>query len=785
MILLLSLTWLIASNGVVRADGMLLPLPESLDTANPAVRYHHVTVSIEDGHAVTRVEQEFYNPHNVPVTGRYLFPVPPEAILSHFEAEVDGRRQEAIRQDAATTNAELYSLVTQQRDPSLLQYADWESLAFDLDLSPGGARVMRLEYEQVLVPGGGLYRYRYVLSTERYSSLPLEEVSVAVDLNSSAGLASLYSSSHEVTIERQGPGQARVHWEAEGVNPATDFELFYSPAEKGYGSGLLTGERGGQDHFLLFFSPEGDLDEVESVPKDIVFVVDRSGSMNGTKIEQARNALHYMVGQLGYDDRFSIISFDDAVSVLDYGLQPVDDRSLQEARHYVDRLTADGNTDLESALQTALEMLLGSEDRGAARMVLFLTDGLPTAGITDEELIARRVADTNAAAGARLHVFGVGYDVNSHLLDSLAAGNGGTVTYVRPGEDLELALTTFYGKVAHPLLTDVEVELEGLESSEIYPEYLPDLFRGSSLLLTGRYRADGEWVTVRVRGWAGDVRREFVYRFSLTEAGEHDFVPRLWATRRVGALLDRVRVEGVSPELESEIRELGLSYGVVTPYTTFVIDGQVDGAASAENMHLYGMQEVNEATGRVTIEARMQNQMYQQAMQADLASGANVTHYGKGSLAEVGAKQVDLSLLRGKQAMTEPITDEWLERNAEPDRTIEFGSKEYFALAANAEARPFLQSGRNVIFEYQGEVIAIQDAEHDAPGPEQVAPFTGQTVEPGTDKSTPRNNVPSQRTVSDLVVRLVWLVPIAATAMMLVLAALTAVVGYALIASSK
>lgn len=351
-------------------------------------------------------------------------------------------------------------------------------------------------------------------------------------------------------------------------------------------------------------------------------------------------------------------------------------------------------------------------------MVVFLTDGLPTAGITDQELIAHLVTQANPRTEARLHVFGVGYDVNTHLLDRLAADNGGTVTYVQPHEDLEQALSEFYGKIAHPVLTDVEIEFEGLEANTLYPEALPDLFQGSSLLLAGRYRAAGDTATVRVHGRAGNERREYVYEFDLDPAGGRDFVPRLWATRRVGALLDQVRVEGESQALVDEIRELGLSYGLVTPYTTFVIEGQAEGAASAANMALYESAELNQASGRVTIQARVQNQAYQQAAQASLASGANVVHKGQQSLAQVGSQNVDLTLLQGQKAPPGPITVEWINRNLAIDRTVEFGSKEYFALADDPAARPFLQSGANVVFTYQGEVISVQDSgsEVDASG---------------------------------------------------------------------
>lgn len=706
------LTGLLCSNlgvGLAHADGMVLP--QALSPTYLVVRYHHVTVDIEDGYAVTRVEQEFYNPHAFPVKGRYVFPVPPDAIVSGFEATVDGQPQSITRQDAATTNAALFDVVTQRQDPSLLQYTDWETLAFDLTLPAGGSRHMTLEYAEVLAPSGGLYRYRYVLSTERYSSEPLQDVSLTVNLHSSSGLASLYSPSHDVDTQWSGPGQAQVSWEAQNVQPNEDFELFFAPSEGGVGGGLLSGQRDDQNHFLLLFAPDIQSVSGDAIPKDIVFVIDRSGSMGGEKIEQARNALHFILGQLGTDDRFSIVGFDHELLVLAHTLQSVESQSLVEARRFVDGLTANGNTNLEAALQTGLNILAQSENREATPIIVFLTDGLPTAGITDDSLIARLVTQTNTKLEARLHVFGVGYDVNTHLLDRLSADNGGSVTYVQPGENLEMVLTDFYARIAHPVLTGIEIEFEGMEVSDLYPQHVPDLFQGSSLLLSGRYQATGPNVGVHVRGQAAGESREYVYHFDLGRVGNHDFVPRLWATRRVGELLDRVRVEGESEALITEIRQLGLGYGLVTPYTVSVIEAQQTGAASASNMDLYNDQTaLNQVSGQITVQARVQNQLYQQANQANLASGANVFNYGQRSLAQVANQNVDLSLLRGQNKLDAPITIEWIERNIEIDRQVTFGSDEYFALAQDPNLRPYLQSGSNVIFAYQGEVIAVQDS---------------------------------------------------------------------------
>ncbi|HOU13550.1 MAG TPA: VWA domain-containing protein [Anaerolineae bacterium] len=748
--LLLTVLLLNAASVAVLADGMIFPDAVSPDYLE--VRYHRVTVTIEDNHAVTRVEQEFVNPHDFPVDGRYFFPVPPDAILARFEARVGGQAQTVTRQDVATTNAALYDMVAQRRDPSLLQYADWESIAFDISLPARTSRKMTLEYEQVLAPTGGMLHYRYILSTERYASAPVGKVMLTVDVTASGGLGALYSSSHAVTTERLGANRARVTWEAANVNPTEDFDIFFSPAEGGFGSGLLTGEHAERDHFLFLFAPDDAALQEDTLPKDIVFVIDRSGSMGGEKMEQAKDALQFILGQLNPYDRFSIVSFDDQLDVFADTLTSVDQRTLSDARRFVRQLNARNNTNIEGALQTGLAIFSRSEDRaGASRLLVFLTDGLPTAGITDDTLIADLVARTNARVEARLHVFGVGYDVNTRLLDRLALDNGGSVTYVQPGENLESALSEFYGRIANPVLTDVEVEFEGMRVTDLYPPAMPDLFRGSSVLFAGRYEATGGPVTVRVRGRAGEEAREYVYRFDLAATGNHDFVPRLWATRRVGALLDEVRVKGERAALIEQIRELGLGYGIVTPYTTFVISAQAEGAASMENMALYGNQtELNQVSGRTTIQARVQNQSYQQSEQANLAVGANVINREQRSMAQVARQYVDLSLVQAQGNVDEPITAAWIVANIKVDREIEFGSAAYFALAADPTARAFLQSGTSVLFNHNGEVVSVYDPE----APVEASPEIQNMNQPVSQTGSRRSDAFAW--VRDLIALLRW-----------------------------
>lgn len=707
--ILLSLT-----TQVVSADGMIMP---DLASADINVRYHHVTVTIKDTHAITSVEQEFTNPHDYPVTGHYVFPIPPGAAVTDFRATFGGQARDVIRQNVGESNIFLFNLVAEWHDPSLLQYADWETLTFDLVLPAKSTRAMTLSYQEMLSPYGGLVHYHYVLSTERYSAMPLEQASITVNIDNSRGIGSVYSSSHDVAVAHLSDGTAQVTWESFNTNPDRDFHLYVTPAEEGFGGGFLTGNHQNTDHFLFMFSPEVMKQARSAIPKDIVLIIDRSGSMAGEKILQAQEALHFIVNQLNERDRFSIVSFDDVFSTVSDTLLPVNRENLAAAHSFVSGLYDRNGTNIEGALQTGLRIFQRSEKRaGASSMIIFLTDGLPTEGVTDPQQIVDFIGYANAPIEARLHVFGVGYDVNTHLLDQLAENNGGSVTYVQPGENLESVLSGFYQSIANPVLTDITIDFTGITVSDLYPQQLPDLFANSTLMVTGQYHTQGKHTaTITVKGNADGESCVYTYQIDLSKQDNTSFVPGLWATRRIGHLLDIIRVEGERAALVEEVRELGLSYGLVTPYTTFVIAAQVEGAASAENMALYGnASELNRSSGQITIQARVQNQSYQQATQVALARGANVINNNGQNLVQTTNQAIDLNLLRKYKNMDQVITDEWITGNIHVDRHITFGSDAYFKLAADPVARSFMQSDNNVLFIHMGEVIQVKDRE-DAP----------------------------------------------------------------------
>jgi Ca-activated chloride channel family protein len=702
----------------VFADGMIIP--SGADLGYIQVEYHHVGVKIQNSIARTRVDQRFINPYPDWIETRYVFPLPPSASIRDFQVQIDGRSVPVER--LSTLEAELFlrSAVSNQRDPTLLQFFGWEAYAVDLRLPPFGDITMVLEYSETLSAEGELFHYFYTLSTERYSTTVLQDVIVDVDVQVDEGLAAVYSPSHRITTERISPRHVRTTYQQANVLPTENFELYFAVTDGAVGAGLLTHadrEWDGQGHFLFLLSPSSLIHTDFAMPKDIVFVIDRSGSMAGEKIEQAKEALQHILGKLGEGDRFAIVSFDDLIESPSNELQRVTDRSIQDARSYISQLYDRSSTDIEGALRRGIALIDRARYRSdASRMIIFLTDGLPTAGVIDESEIVESVRRANEHLDASIHVFGVGYDVNTHLLDAIVSQNHGMVTYVQTGESLEGVLTDFYSGIEHPLMTDLEIRFEGFTVADVYPRELPDLFYGSSMAVTGRYsNMTSDEVSIRLSGKSAGRPTSQDFHFSLDHEAENPFIPRLWATRRIGDLLDEVRVRGESSQLVEEIEILGLRYGIVTPYTTEIVEAQLSGVSSDAFMNLYqqdlngdGVLDINQVSGEATVGARVQNLSYQQAMQSNQAIGSNVASVGDQSVAQVGYYALDLKLIIERGLDLDSLMDgNWIDSNV--DQMIRFGSDEYFEMAQNPAANQIMQAGPNVVFEFDGKIIAIQE----------------------------------------------------------------------------
>ena len=550
-----------------RADGIIVP--DDPARGGLVVVSHDVDVTARDGLVTTQIDQTFRNPNRYDIEGRYLFPVPTGATVASFAMWVDGQVLEARLLGADEARAIYEDYVRRAVDPALLEYVGRDTLSARIFPIPaGGERRVQIVYSEVLAADGGLYRYRYPLGTERFSARPLERVRVAVDLSTSQPLAAIYSPTHELDVVRAEAAHATVLYEEHDTLPTQDFVLYYAASPAALGMSLLTYRAPGDDGtFLLVVTPP-DLGDAAPLAKDLVLVLDQSGSMHGEKIEQAKRALRYVVQSLNPDDRFAILSFSDTTSSVSPSLAPATAEAVAAACSWIDSVRASGGTNLDLAVTQALRLF---EDDSRPRFLILLTDGEPTVGETDPVRIAQHAVIANES-GARLFPFGVGYDVNATLLDQLALENHGTTTYVAPGEDIDLALSTFYRKIASPVLSDVSVVVEGVGAYDIYPRALPDLFGGTQLLVLGRYTSAGEG-RITVLGQSDDAARSYEFAAAFPAAAMAEpALPRLWAGRKIAYYLDQIRLYGESDELVNEVIALSRAYGIITPYTSFLVE---------------------------------------------------------------------------------------------------------------------------------------------------------------------------------------------------------------------
>lgn len=578
-----------------RADGLIIvdqahwwpgPTPPRLPHWPPAPRpyaplevvYHHVNVKIDGQIATTSVDQEFYNPNPQRLEGTYLFPIPHGAQIDKFTMDIGGKMVEAELLSADKARKIYEDIVRKARDPALLEYAGRDVFKVRIfPIEPNSKKRIKLSYTQVLKADSGLVSYVYPLNTEKFSAKPIKDVSIKVELSNERPLKSIYSPSHSVEVKRHGASHATVGFEATDAHPDTDFALYFAPEKDELGLNLLAHRDAERDgYFLLLISPGLEIKRQSVMPKDVAFVLDTSGSMAGRKLEQAKKALRFCVENLNDEDRFEIIRFSTEVEPLFEKLVRANNGNREKANDFIKDLKPIGGTAIDDALQKALT--LRNAERGARNaepdrpfVVIFLTDGKPTIGTTDEEQIVRNVKRENQGR-TRIFCFGIGTDLNTHLLDKITEETRAFSQYVLPDEDLEVKVSNFFSKIKEPVLTNPTLKFTGdVRVTKLYPSPLPDLFRGDQLVLVGRYSGRGDSVIV-LEGTVNGAKRKFTYEAQFPRTDEdHEFIPRLWATRRVGYLLDEIRLHGENAELRDEVTELARRYNIVTPYTAYLI----------------------------------------------------------------------------------------------------------------------------------------------------------------------------------------------------------------------
>ena len=688
------------------------PRPVTLPRTLP-IKSININTKIVSQVATTHLEQVFRNDTDATLEGTYLFPIPESASIVEF-AIWDGDRRLVGEVRSREEARRIYDeIVRRQRDPGLLEYAGKDLFQASIfPIAPHSDKKLELTYTQVLKAESSTVAYRYPLGIGRQVT-EIGSVSGRIELDSKDPVRNIYSPSHEISVKRTGERKSTISFETASGQQPQDFQLFYTVSSQDFGITLLTHREAGKDgYFLLIISPKDDWSEQEYASKDIVFVLDTSGSMaEEGKMEKARAALLYGIRILRPKDRFNVIAFAGEERLMESGLIAADDEGRKRGEAFVQALRPVGGTNINEALLASMRQFRPGD---RPRMIVFMTDGLPTAGETNMTRIVENARQARIP-GLRLFTFGVGYNVNTTLLDKLAADNGGVADYVEPKEDLEAKVSNFFAKVNNPVLTDLRLDMAGVETDLMYPRTLPDVFKGSQVTLIGRYRnaIDMDYVRLQLNGKSGGLNKNFIYnnqRYPLREDA-NDFLPRLWATRRVGWLMEQVRSNGEQAELRDEIVDLGTRYGIVTPYTSYLA---LEPNAAPQSI-VSSPRNVVGGTGTAMNRASAPPP---KAAESRAMTGLAGVQESKRARAQQDAERFDKDSLSGAVKTIGGKTfylREGIWNDAEfkaasklPETSIKFGSNDYFALLKEKpRLADFFSLGEKVVVVFEGRVYRV------------------------------------------------------------------------------
>ena len=628
--------------GMGRAQGLLvatdsgqsvrLPRPVSIRPHPPRpapagtykIQSIDVEVRLRDEVAAVEVAQTFVNTGSASMEVAFLFPLPYDGAVDRMTLVVDGKELPARLLGAKEARKIYEEIARKNRDPALLEWIGTGMFKTSVFPVPAGAACqVQIRYTQLCRTQGGLTDFLLPLKTAKYTSLAVEKVHVRVAVEAREDIKNVYSPTHAVDIQQGDARHATVTFTSRNKVPDRDFRLLFDAGEGAIGARVVSyrPEADGDGFFLLLARPGMQPADQTAVNKTVLFVVDRSGSMQGKKIEQVRGALRFVLNNLKEGDRFNIIAYDAEVESFRPEIERFNNDSRRAALGFVESLSAGGSTNIDAALDEALSQL---QESRPPNYIIFLTDGLPTAGETVSARIVDHTRQLNQR-GARLMAFGVGYDVNSRLLDKLARANHGQTEYVRPDEDIEASVARFYRQISDPVLTDVTLSIaakgarpeDGPTVNRLIPGAVNDLFAGQQLVVVGRYRQSGT-AEVRISGSLGGAGEQYVFPVELaSKSGDRSnrFVEKIWAMRRVGEILDQLDLHGQNEELVAELVRLATEHGILTPYTSFLADERTDVSRSAglRRETSERLRELERVTGRSAFAQRKAKQYYQRA----------------------------------------------------------------------------------------------------------------------------------------------------------------------------
>jgi len=685
-------------------------------------------IQINDQVATTVIELTLTNRSGQPQEAQIILPVPDGVAVRSLQYDGIGPEPTAEVLPREEARRIYESIVTSMRDPALVEFVGFNLIKTSaFPVPPGASQKLRLTYEQVLPIDSGRIDYFLPRSESLASSGTVWNVQVV--LRSKAPISTVFSSSHEVTTQRHSPNHITVHLAGQSGAGRGSVRLSYlveSPRDNGfmaslsaYPDGSLSPEGGG--YFLLLGGLPATLPkDIKPVKREVVLVIDRSGSMRGTKMAQALAAATQVIDGLELGEAFNIIDYSDSIN--SFAERPVikTSETTSQARVYIAGIQANGGTNIHDAM---LEAVRQQPTEGMLPLVIFLTDGLPTVGERNEVKIREAIRTANRHE-RRVFTFGVGVDVNTPLLSNIASSSRGASTFVMPEEDVEVKVSQVFRRLCGPILASPRLVVLGSNGEpstrsirELMPAQLPDLFEGDQLVLLGQY-VGGSAIRMRLEGSYLGTPRSFEFELDAARATtKNSFVPRLWANRKVATLIDEVRQAGAEgaarptdarmKELVDEIIRLSTKFGILTEYTAFLAreDSNFSAAeAPARRESLQGLLRSRAAgdrdgVGAVNQEVNIQN------MQT--ATGG-VNAYFDAEMKEVEVTTIQniadqTFFQRGSRWVDARILDQ---EDEIPDRVFEFATPEYMRLAEQLASE-----GRQGVLALGGEVYLLVGSE--------------------------------------------------------------------------
>ncbi|MDO5310001.1 MAG: VIT domain-containing protein [Planctomycetia bacterium] len=571
--------------------------PVTRETSNYSISEETIQATLNDSVAQVNVSQTFKNEGSTTIEASFIFPLPYDGAIDSMTLMVDGKEYAAKLLDKEQARKQYEDIVRKNRDPALLEWIGtgmFQSSVFPIPA--GESRTVTISYTQLLRHNNGLTEFIFPLSCARYTSKPIAKLKIEAIIKSDVAIKNVYSPTYNLKVERNGANNVVASVDLQNQVPTNDFKLFFdqNPDDLSAKIQSYRPDEKEDGYFLLLATPKIIEDEHASIPKTVVFALDVSGSMSGQKIAQARDSLAFVLERLHDNDKFNIVLFDsDIVSYKDE-LQVSTPETRADAINYVKSVRSGGMTNIEGALKTSFAHIDKDESTGP-KYLIFLSDGDATTGVTDEMQLAKIARNFNKK-NTRVFTFGVGYDVNSRLLDRFVRDGRGQGEYVEPNENIEERVAALYNHIESPIFTEVQFDFIQPENSDakyfvnqVYPSERIDLYSGEQLVVVGRYSTPGK-VQIKARGKVGEKDCEYLFEGDFTNASidsSYAFIERLWAGRRVGEIIDLLDLNGMNKELLDELLELAKKHGILTPYTSFLADDSValNDSANASRLH--------------------------------------------------------------------------------------------------------------------------------------------------------------------------------------------------------